>query len=108
MVEKAIGKRIQQYRKAKGLTQEQLAEKLDISTNHLSAIERGVYGVKLEMLVRIINLLGCSADDLLVDVVDAGYKTQASHLADKLEHISPSERKRILDVVETLLRHADK
>ncbi len=38
MIEKDIGKRIQEYRKKKDFTQEQLTEKIGISTHHLSAI----------------------------------------------------------------------
>ena len=40
-VMKAVGKRIQYYRKARGYTQEQFAEMIDLSTNYLSDVERG-------------------------------------------------------------------
>lgn len=75
MVEKDVGKRIQRFRKKKGLTQEQLAEMINMSPNHLSAIERGVYGVKLDTLVQIINCIDCTADDLFADVINCGYKS---------------------------------
>lgn len=38
---KRIGKRIRHRREAAGLSQEQLAEKLELSTNHISSIECG-------------------------------------------------------------------
>ena len=40
-IENTLGQKIRQLRKAKGLTQEQLAEKLDIDNKHLSRIEKG-------------------------------------------------------------------
>lgn len=106
MIENSIGKRIKERRKKCGMTQEQLAEKIDLSPNHLSAIERGVYGIKLDTLVQIINCLGCTADDLFCDVIDSGYKNRASRLTDMLEKLTPEEQSNILDVVETMIRNA--
>lgn len=37
-----MGKAIRRYREEAGITQERLAELVDISTNHLGAIEREV------------------------------------------------------------------
>lgn len=105
-MERQIGKRIQEARKMKGLTQEALAERLDISTNHLSALERGVYGVKIDKLVQIINVLGCSADDLFQDVICTGTQHQASLLSEQLATLPIEEQRRILDVVATMIRSA--
>ncbi|MGN0169799.1 MAG: helix-turn-helix domain-containing protein [Lachnospiraceae bacterium] len=54
-----IGYNIAYYRKHKGLTQEQLAEKLDISRQHLGAIEAPniVRPVSLDLLFRIADAL---------------------------------------------------
>ncbi len=106
MIEKSIGKRIQEQRAKKGITQDELAEILGVSTHHLSALERGVYNIKLEMLVLIINTLGCTADDLFCDVIDSGYKARSSRLADKIERLSPEEQSKILDVVEVMINNA--
>lgn len=58
-----IGYNIAYYRKHKGLTQEQLAEKLDISRQHLGAIEAPniVRPISLDLLFHI-------ADELEIDV----------------------------------------
>ena len=106
MIEKLIGKRIQEYRAKKGMTQDELAEILGVSTHHLSSLERGVYNIKLEMLVLIINTLGCTADDLFCDVIDSGYKARSSRLADRLEQLSTEEQAKILDVVEVMINNA--
>ena len=54
-----IGLKIAYYRKLNGLTQEQLAEKVNISTNHLSKLERPslVAPVSLKTLFAIADAL---------------------------------------------------
>ena len=64
-----LGKRIRAARIKAGLTQSELAERADVSTNHISAIERGVYDTRVEMLYRIAMVLGVSGDDLLMGAV---------------------------------------
>lgn len=108
MIEKSIGQRIKEQRKKNKLTQEQLSEKLGMSKNHLSAIERGVYRVQIETLVMIINCLGCTADDLFCDVIDTGYKIRSSRLSEKIAMLPPEEQNRILAVVDTLVDNAIK
>lgn len=108
MIEKLIGQKIQALRKKRGLTQEQLAEALDLSKNHLSAIERGVYGVKIDLLVNIMNYLNCSADELFCDVIDKGTVIRASKLSEKIDKLPIDEQIRILDVVETMVKNAKK
>ena len=104
MIEKSIGQRISQYRKQKGLTQEQLSEMVGLTPHHLSAIERGASGVRIEILVQMINIFGCTADDIFCDVIDSGYKSRASRISDQLEHLSPEKRDKVLDVLETLVK----
>ena len=70
MNQKAIGRRIKTARENKRLTQEQLAELVDLSPMHVSVIERGVKLPKLETLINIANVLDVSADVLLQDVVN--------------------------------------
>ncbi len=106
MIEASIGKRIQEFRKAKKLTQEKLAEMIDLSTNHLSAIERGMYSIKLDTLVQIINILGVSADDIFCDVIDNGYKARATRLSEMMEKLSPEEQDKIFAVVEVMIKNS--
>ena len=106
MIEKAIGKRVQEFRKKKGLTQQDFAEMLGLSTNYLSALERGIYNIKNELLVQIINLLECSADDLFCDVIDTGYRVRASRLSDRIEKLPPEEQAKIFSVVEAMIQNA--
>ena len=101
-----IGKRIQEYRKKKGITQEQLSEVIDVSPHYLSALERGIYNIKLDMLVKILNYLDCSADEIFCDVVNKSFVTTVGRLSAELEGLPREEQERILAVVETMINSA--
>ena len=61
----SIGSRIAKLRKEHNMTQEQLAEKLDISIKHCGAVERGVSSLSLEKLVEVSLLFDVSLDYLV-------------------------------------------
>ena len=87
---------------------QELAESINITPHYLSAIERGVNQVRLEKLVEIINELGCTADDLLVDVIHNGYEKKKTILSEMIAELPQSEQQRIIEVVETLVLTANK
>lgn len=62
---KEIGYRCKHARLSAGLTQETLAEKLDVSTQYLSDMERGKVGLSLLTLLHISDILSVSTDYLL-------------------------------------------
>lgn len=61
----SIGKRIALLRKEHHLTQEQLAEKLDISIKHCSCVERGTASLSLERMIDVCDLFDISLDYLV-------------------------------------------
>lgn len=62
---KAMGERLRNQRKQQHLTQEQLAECLNISIKHYSEAERGLTGLSVENLIKVSEVLGISLDYLL-------------------------------------------
>ena len=64
-----IGQRIRRYRREKGMSQEQLAERVNISVTHMSHIETGNTKLSLPVLVDVADVLQVGADDLLTDRV---------------------------------------
>ncbi len=66
---KAVGKRLKIARIRADLTQEHLAEIVDLSPTHLSNIETGSTKVSLPTLVKLSNALSVTVDDLLCDSV---------------------------------------
>lgn len=103
-----VGKRISECRKRAGITQEKLGEAVGFSTNHISAIERGVNMPRVDKLVEMMNVMKCTADEIFIDVLDVGYKRKASILEDKLNGLPGEERRKILNVVEVMIESAKK
>ena len=64
---KELGQRIKSARLAAGLTQEQLAERINLSSGHIAHVERGTTKVSLSALVSIANALNTTPDKLLMD-----------------------------------------
>lgn len=62
-----IGQRIRRFRKARGFSQEELAEKVDISVTHMSHIETGNTKLSLPVLVALSKALEVRTDELLSD-----------------------------------------
>ena len=94
-----LGEQIKRCREKRGFTQEQLAEKIGVSIETISSIERGIKMPRLQNFVAIANQLGVSADELLQDELDFGFIAEANALSKKLEELSRADRKRILETM---------
>ena len=66
---KAIGQRIKIARIKKGITQETVADLIDITPAHMSNVETGKTKVSLPTLIEIANALSVSVDVLLCDLL---------------------------------------
>jgi transcriptional regulator with XRE-family HTH domain len=62
-----FGRRLRELRKARGLTQEALAEAADLSGNYISDLELGLKVPSLTILVRLSQALEISTPELLAD-----------------------------------------
>ncbi len=72
MNQESIGKFIAKQRKIKGLTQEELAEKLGITKNAVSKWERGLCLMDMSLLKPLSEILGVSVNDILAgEIIDA-------------------------------------
>lgn len=100
---KAVGQRIKAAREAKNLTQEELAALVNLSTTHVSVIERGLKVTKLDTFVAIANALDVSADALLIAVVTHSVTGVTNELSDMIEKLPKDEQKRILNAVRALV-----
>lgn len=60
-----LGRNIFTKRKSLGLSQNELAEKLDISREHLAKIETAKRTVSLDLLIEISDALGVKVRDLI-------------------------------------------
>lgn len=60
----SFGKKLKQVRKLKGLTQEKLAELVDVHEKHISKLETGYYKPNLTTLNKILKVLDVTAQEL--------------------------------------------
>lgn len=104
----SLGRQIALFRKSRGMKQEELAEKVSLSTSYISAIERGVKTPTLENFIAIANVLQVSSDELLKEELEVRYDIQMTQLGAMLEHLDSSEKERILHVVEIMIKDAEK
>ena len=98
----AIGVRIRRLRKAKGLTQQTLAELSEQEPSNISHIERGATKLSLPTLVHIANALGVTADQLLCDSVAASGAVYQQELTALLSDCSHWELRLITETIRTL------
>ena len=93
---KAVGLRIKEAREAKNLTQESLAAIVDLSTTHISVIERGLKTMRLDKFVAIANALDVSADSLLAE-------GQMNELSEAIRSLPSDEHKRLTKALRAYL-----
>jgi transcriptional regulator with XRE-family HTH domain len=62
---KIFGEQVRKLRKARGLSQEELAELAELHRNYIGGIERGERNVALLNMVRLAKALGVSLSELL-------------------------------------------
>lgn len=86
-----IGIRITIKRKEKNLSQEQLAEIIGFSKNHISNIERGKYIPTIPFVFKICNALGETPDYYLI-----GNPTETTDEITKLIKTLPKDNQKIL------------
>ena len=104
MIYKKLGENIKQERLKHHLTQDQLSEKLNISTSYLGRIERGERNIPLSTLIKIADLLDVSIDYLLKDSSNKYNSDSLSfEFHNLIQNLSISEKNVILDMILSLI-----
>ena len=94
---KKTGQRIMERRKKMGLTQEQLAEKCDLTTQAVSYFESGKRNMRQDSLMKLALGLGVSTDYLLTGDIISKDKLL---LSEKLDKLTPKEIRIIENIVD--------
>ena len=100
---KGMGKAIRRYREEAGITQERLAELVDISTNHLGAIEREVKTPTMETFVKLLNVLGAEPNEVLKEVIPLTRMEHTSVVEGKLERLTPKKQESVLRMLDVII-----
>ena len=94
----SLGRRVNKRRRELHMTQEQLAEKLKLSTSFLGHIERGTRKASLETLIALCNALNVSPNYLLERSLTLS-NPDLPPLSP--EYLSSAERKKMRQIVES-------
>ena len=101
---KIIGLKIKERRKALNITQEYVAEQLDVNPSHISNIECGRANPSLTTLIKIANVLQCSVDCF----VDAEYtyplqeNTLENQIIKKIQNFDEEKKYKILKIIDII------
>lgn len=99
---KLIGSAIAKYRIAAGMTQAQVAEKLNISNEAVSRMERGTIMPTVARLIQLAEIFQCSAANLLIDSSHA-LNDQSQKLNELLAQLNENERIKLMEIIEMMI-----
>lgn len=95
-----IGNRIKELRRNKELSQEQLSERVEITPNYLSRIERGTENPTLDMLIRLADALEVE----MWEIFDFGHKVNRKDLKMTLNKLVGDADEETLRLAVKILR----
>ena len=98
-----IGQRIKQARLAKSLTQEELAEKIDISVAFLSRVERGNSHINLKRLNQVCGLLDVTEGYILNGASSNSSNYLNKEFSELIKSCSPEKQKLIYNVAKVIV-----
>ncbi|MGN0181580.1 MAG: helix-turn-helix domain-containing protein [Candidatus Ornithomonoglobus sp.] len=79
-----IGQRIKNIRKKRKFTQEYVAEKLNVSNQHISDIERGLNGMSIPSLMELCRILDVDADYILFGTMTRQESNPINNIINKM------------------------
>lgn len=97
-IKKKFGEKIKYYRKKCGLTQEKLAEKIDLSCRSLSFLECGVNFVTAETLDKICKTLNVTPKQLF----DFEYYPKSKNLKEDISALIENNPEKLSDIYKIL------
>ena len=100
-----IGARLREARNQRKLTQEQLAEMLEIGTTYISDIERGAKFPSLSLFIKIVDALGVSSDYILRGEIEAGKNCVYDEITKKLDGLTPKQRLGVADLIDAYIKN---
>ena len=102
----SIGKYIREYRKKKGMSQEALAEVINVSVPYISMLETSQKYPALDTLINIANALDITPNHLLCETMTKEYEMKRSVMLDEISELPEREQERIFNVVRTMIEDA--
>ncbi len=94
-----IGKRVKACRKTMGISQEKLAEMINVSSHYIYEIERGMKSMSLETLINLSSALNLSTDYILFGNKEQDFVP----LSEQLKKMNDDQRKRAESAFKAIL-----
>ncbi|KZB92458.1 transcriptional regulator [Bacillus sp. VT 712] len=104
---KKLGSRIREERLKLNLTQEILAEDINVSVSYMGQIERGERSLSLDTLVKLAHRLGVTIDYLLQDSLKTNKENSINQFASLIDNRSEKQIHMALDMIKVLFSHLD-
>ena len=95
---KSIGLRIKKIRKERHITQEELAEKVGVGSQHISDIERGLTGMSIGTLIDVCSQLNADTNYILLGISSAAVSDPISKLLKGLSNSQIMYAEKILEL----------
>ncbi len=102
-VAKSVGKAIADHRQNANLTQEEVAEKLDIGHEAVSRMERGLIVPNVVRLIELADIFHCDVTDLLLRG-SVRPTDQANFLSKSLAELTGQDRELVMQMINTLTK----
>jgi len=99
---KMIGARIKQARKTQGMTQEALAERLDVTVGYVSQFERGITKISLDLLGSISAVLDCDVAELVSETATRSERYMENEFLDEIRLLDTKKKKFLLRMIKAL------
>ena len=96
--------KLQELLKNRGLTQENLAEKLDVSVGYISQVERGFTRISLDLLAAVSTVLECDIAVLVTGSTMNGDAYMRDEIGELYEQLDHRERQLTLGFMELLIK----
>lgn len=97
---RALGERIRENRKAKGFSQEKLAELSDLHPTYISHLENGKANPSLIILTNIANALEVHICDLVTDKNKVAFDKTLLDIQSTLDSASADQKVKIIGMLE--------
>lgn len=91
-----IGEQVKIARENLKMTQEQFAERIEVSPQYISDLERGVVGISIPTLKRACTVLGVSSDWILFGIKS---QNRSAALDERCRDLSDEQFKILLEIV---------
>ena len=102
-----LGKRIREERLKMNLTQEKLAESIDVTDAFIGQIERGERSLSIDTLIKISKRLNVTIDYLLKDSIGLNNDSFVNQINQLMNGRNIKQKQMALDVIKVMFSHLD-